>query len=116
MIERDVEKPVVEKESVKALMECMKLQIKKANDYQNPNSTVKQAMYYPHGIQSIYDMMNTKMLRLKSLMDAAENGVEPNNESLEDSCLDLINYSSFFVSWLRKKIDGQDLTRNIFNK
>ena len=29
---------------------------------------------------------------------------------------DLINYASFAVAWLRGKMDGQDPTRDIFNK
>jgi hypothetical protein len=34
-----------EKESIKVLQECAALQIKKSNDYQNPNSRIKQADY-----------------------------------------------------------------------
>ena len=51
------------KESIKVLDECKELQLKKAQDYQNPNSNIKQADYYPNGCSSILDIMNTKMLR-----------------------------------------------------
>jgi len=41
---------------------------------------------------------------------------DPNFESLEDSAKDLINYSSFFVSYCRKGIKGQDSTKDVFNR
>ena len=33
----------IDKESLKVLKECAELQIKKSNDYQNPNSRIKEA-------------------------------------------------------------------------
>jgi hypothetical protein len=105
-----------ERESVKALRECIELQNQKANDYQNPNSTVRQADYYPRGLESINDVVNAKMLRVKSLMEAVKYSTDaaPNFESLEDSYKDLINYASFAVAWIRNGIDGQK-TNNWFN-
>lgn len=103
--------------SAKVLAECADLQMRKANDYQNPNSTVRQADYYPNGVQSIHDVMHGKMLRMKSVMEAMRSeGYSPNFESLEDSAKDLINYASFFVAYLRNGIDGQDGTRDLFNR
>jgi hypothetical protein len=92
-------------ESVKVLQECADLQLKKSNDYQNPNSKVKQAMHYRRGVDTIYDIMHGKMLRIQSLLEAKTDN--PNFESLEDSFKDLINYGSFAVSYLRGKMDGQ---------
>lgn len=92
-------------ESVKVLNECAELQLKKSNDYQNPNSKVKQAMHYRRGVDTIYDIMHGKMLRIQSLLEAKTDN--PNFESLEDSFKDLINYGSFAVSYLRGKMDGQ---------
>jgi hypothetical protein len=40
----------------------------------------------------------------------------PNFESLEDSAKDLINYSSFAVSFIRGGIDGQDPKRDFLNR
>ena len=95
--------------SVDVLQECLQLQLKKANDYQNPNSTVQQADYYPNGIITIHDIMHAKMLRMKSVMDAMQSDdYTPNFESLEDSAKDLINYSSFFVAYCRQGIKGQE--------
>jgi len=45
-----------------------------------------------------------------------EFGQDPNFESLEDSAKDAINYLSFFVSYSRKKIDGQSEERDFLNR
>lgn len=104
-------------ESVKVLHECAELQLKKSRDYQNPNSTVSQADYYPNGITTIHDIMHAKMLRMKSVMEAMQSDdYSPNFESLEDSAKDLINYTSFFVSYLRGGINGQIVGNDCFNR
>lgn len=107
-----------ERESVNVLLECIELQTKKGQDYQSQASPIKQADYYLNGVDTIYDIMWAKMLRLKSLQEQAKYGKTnlPNFESLEDSAKDLINYASFYVSWLRKKMDGQDETNDMFNR
>lgn len=98
--------------------EAIKIINKKSNTYQNQNSTVKQADYYPHGCITLYDLMNTKILRIKSILDTIESDEKyiPDFESLEDSCIDLINYTVFFIAYTRKLINGQDINKNIFNK
>lgn len=108
----------MEKESIRVLRECIELQNKKANDYQNPNSRVKQSDYYQRGINTIVDICWAKMLRIISVLEALENDTEykENFEGISDSFLDLINYCSFGVAWLRGKIEGQDSTKDIFNK
>lgn len=104
-------------ESVLVLEECVELQLKKSRDYQNPNSTVKQADYYPNGIVTIHDIMHAKMLRMKSVMEAMQaGGYDPNFESLEDSAKDLINYASFFVAYCRNGIVGQHPDKDVFNR
>lgn len=104
-------------ESVNVLEECVELQLKKSRDYQNPNSTVKQADYYPNGIVTIHDIMHAKMLRMKSVMEAMQSSdYDPNFESLEDSAKDLINYASFFVAYCRNGIDGQHPAKDAFNR
>ena len=89
---------------IRVLNECIELMQKKAADYNNPNSRIKQAMYYPDGIKTINDIIWAKMLRLRSL---CESGSAPKNESLEDTYKDMINYCSFAAAWLRGEIDGQ---------
>ena len=106
------------KESIKVLHECADLQLKKANDYQNPNSRIKQADYYPRGVATILDIVYAKVLRMQSVLEAMENDsdYEPNFESLEDSSKDLINYSSFMAAYIRGGIDGQSEDRDFLNR
>lgn len=106
------------KESINVLQEAAAIQNKKSNDYQNPESCIVQSDYYPRGCSTILDLMNGKMLRMFSVMEAMESdkNYKPNFESLEDSAIDLINYSSFFVSYMRGKMEGQDTSRNFINK
>jgi hypothetical protein len=105
-------KSASERESVNVLIECIDLQNRKSRDYQNPNSSIKQAHHYRRGIDTIHDMIDQKLKRAQSLI---ESGAVPNNESLEDTYKDMINYCSFAVSYLRGKMDGQDPTRDAFN-
>lgn len=105
--------PKEEKTSIKVLRECIELQLKKSNDYQNPNSNVVQSMHYRRGIDTIHDMIWQKLLRAQSILESKS---EPNHESLEDTYKDIVNYCSFAVAYLRGEIDGQDPKRNIFNE
>ena len=102
-----------ERESVKVLQECIDLQIRKSQDYQNPNSNVKQAMHYRRGVDSIHDTMHGKMLRAQSLLESGETA---NFESLEDTYKDLINYASFAVSYIRGKMEGQNPDLDYLNR
>jgi len=56
------------------------------------------------------------MYRAQSLLESAEGAANPNYESIEDTYMDLINYASFAVEYLRGKMDGQDPTRDMFNR
>lgn len=104
-------------ESIKILNECIELQIKKGADYQADASSVKQADYYPRGVATILDIILAKYLRLKSVIEKYEAcGGSPNNESIEDSAKDLINYASFLAAYCRCGISGQDLDRDILNR
>ena len=106
------------KESLKFLQRCAEIQDKKSNDYQNPNSRVKQADYYPRGCATLLDTMYAKVLRMQSVLEAMEHdpNYEQNFESLEDSCVDLANYASFFAAYINQGIEGQDGTRDMLNR
>lgn len=106
------------KESIKVLNECAELQLRKSNDYQNPNSIVRQADYYPRGLSTILDIIHAKTLRMRSVLEAMEmdENYEPNFESLDDSARDLINYASFFAAYARGGIDGQHPDRDMLNR
>ncbi len=101
------------KESLRVLQECAELQQKKSHDYQNDESSVVQAMHYRRGVDTIHDTIIGKMHRATSLLESKGN---PNFESLEDTYKDMINYCSFAVSYMRGKMEGQDTTRDMFNK
>ena len=103
----------MQKESIIVLHECAQLQSKKSEDYQNPNSNVKQADHYRRGVDSIHDTMHGKMLRAQSLL---ESGNTANFESLEDTYKDLINYASFAVSYIRGKMEGQNPDLDFLNR
>jgi len=105
----------MEKPSVDVLRECIELQLKKSQDYQNPNSNVVQAMHYRRGVDTIHDIMQGKMYRAQSLLESGRADAA-NFESLEDTYKDLINYASFAVAWIRGGIEGQDPTRDMFNR
>lgn len=106
------------RESVKVLQECIDLQTKKANDYQNPNSKVRQADYYPNGVMTLLDINHAKMLRMQSVIAAMQYDptYTPNFESLEDSAKDMINYCSFIVSYCRGAMDGQNPDNDFLNR
>ena len=101
------------KESLKVLQECAELQQKKSQDYQSQESTVLQAMHYRRGVDTIHDILIGKLQRATSLI---ESGQAPNFESLEDTYKDMINYASFAVSYMRGKMEGQDPSRDMFNR
>ena len=101
------------KESLRVLQECAELQTKKSQDYQSSESTVVQAMPYRRGIDTIHDIILGKMMRATSLLESTD---EPNFESIEDTYKDMINYCSFAVAYARGKMEGQDPTRDMFNK
>lgn len=106
------------KPSLQVLKECAEIQSKKAQDYQNDASSVQQADYYVNGIQTIYDIMHGKMLRMKSIQETMLNNEDfnPNHESLRDSVVDLINYATFYAAYLDGGVPGQDGTRDVFNR
>lgn len=106
-------------EPMRILQECIDLMGKKAHDYQNPNSSVKQAMYYRHGVGTLMDIIEAKFLRLVSLIETyeADPGVAPKNESIEDSFKDMANYCAIAAAYCRGKIAGQDdANRDILNR
>lgn len=102
--------------SANILLEAAELQERKGQDYQNPLSRVRQADHYPRGVNTIIDTMNGKMLRMYSVLETMEAGGKVNFESVEDSAIDLINYASFLVAYMRGQVDGQDHGRDIFNR
>jgi hypothetical protein len=104
------------RKSANILLEAAELQERKGQDYQNPLSRVRQADHYPRGVYTILDTINGKMLRMYSVLETMEQGGNVNFESVEDSAIDMINYASFLVAYMRGDIDGQEMGKDIFNR
>ena len=104
------------RKSATILLEAADLQERKGKDYQNPLSRVRQADHYPRGVYTILDTINGKMLRMYSVLETMEQGGNINFESVEDSAIDMINYASFLVAYMRGDIDGQEANKDIFNR
>lgn len=85
------------------LIRAAELLDKKSEDYNGTvNADPARADYFPYGVQSYLHMLHTKFKRLESVCLRAD-GQPPNFESAADSCLDLINYSAFFASFLEQE-------------
>ncbi len=84
------------------LKEAAKLKVAKSKDYQGGKWS--ESDYFPFGDTSYIHMMWTKMLRIRSV---AEDRRDVNFESLEDSLLDMINYSAMYIAYLRSKGSGE---------
>lgn len=108
----------MDKESIKIINEAIALQLRKSDDYQNKESWIKQADYYPRGVLSILDIVYAKVLRMYSVVEAMEKdpNYEQNFESIEDSCKDLINYASFIGAYARGGIEGQKPNKDFLNR
>lgn len=80
--------------------EVTELAIKKSKDYNNGNSMPKsRANYFPFGLLSYAQMLHIKSQRLNSLV---QQDTIPNNESVRDTLLDMINYATFAVEAIDK--------------
>lgn len=112
----EVKDKTIEREAIRVFEECVTLIQRKSEDYNSDVSSVQPADYFPFGIDSFYQMILTKVFRIKSVIDKARNSESTNFESLEDSLKDNAVYSSMAVEWLRKKTKGQNLENDMFNK
>lgn len=80
--------------------EVTEIAIKKSQDYNNGNSQpTSRAVYFPFGLLSYAQMLHIKSQRLNSL---AQQDKLPNNESIRDTLLDMINYAAFAVEAIDK--------------
>ena len=81
---------------VKYLAKAGLIQLKKSEDYNNGQNSIKS--YFPFGLMSYSQMIHTKSQRLISLA-VAEKQDNPNFESVTDTALDLINYATFLAEY-----------------
>lgn len=103
----DEDKPALIKTKVVSLddiptayIEATELCMKKSQDYNNGNTAPQsRANYFPFGLISYAQMLHTKTQRLNSL---AQQTKTPNNESVRDTLLDMINYANFAIEAIDK--------------
>ena len=88
------------------LKEAADLKIRKSQDYQN--GIWKEKDYFPFGSKSYIHMMWTKMLRIRSVAEKENT----NFESLEDSLLDMINYSAMYIAFLRDSGESSQIVND----
>ena len=80
--------------------EVTEIAIKKSQDYNNGNGQpTSRAVYFPFGLLSYAQMLHIKSQRLNSL---AQQDKAPNNESVRDTLLDMINYAAFAIEAIDK--------------
>lgn len=102
--------------SANVLLEAAEIQNRKGQDYNGAETSVQQADYYTYGVYSLLDTVHAKYLRMMSVLEQMEKGGKENFESVEDSAIDLINYASFIVAYVRGEVPGQDGSKDIFGK
>jgi hypothetical protein len=61
--------------------------------------------YFPYDDMSYMQMIYVKTKRLVNLADQNRMGTEPNNESIEDNIIDLINYASYYWEFRKGVLD-----------
>jgi|TARA_X000001382_G_scaffold120797_1_gene102617 hypothetical protein len=95
-------------DAIQVLDQCKELMKKKGKDYQG--GSVCDEDYYPHGWKSFDTMLNTKVLRFRSVMEQQGN---VNFDTAEDCLIDLINYSARAIVYINrhntKESDESDL-------
>jgi len=91
----------IERYYLEAIYKAHKIKTMKAEDYNS--GRVLRTDYYLYGEKSILNEIWKKILRLVSLYDTGEN---PNNESIEDNLLDLMNYCADLYSYIKWKENG----------
>lgn len=91
-----------------AVAEAQLLVLRKSEDYNGDPLTDRESarqrdVYFPFGAPSYAHMIHTKSQRLVQLVKNDLDGKAPNFEGARDSCLDLINYASFFVERMNRE-------------
>jgi hypothetical protein len=92
------ELPEIEKYYLDVIRQAVETKMKKYHDYDA--NGIEREMYYIFGNASLLNELWKKLLRLLSLTNTDE-PVEC--ESVEDTLIDIINYSADFCSYLRIK-------------
>lgn len=84
------------KKYLEAIQKAVAIKRRKNKDYNSGG--VNKFDYNLHGSQTCLDDIYKKVLRLRSLVDS---GKAPENESIEDNLLDIVNYAADFYAYLQ---------------
>lgn len=86
------------------LKDAAALKERKSADYQGSQFTEED--YFPYGHQSYIQMLHTKYLRMRSVVEQENT----NFESLEDTLIDMISYAAMYAAWIsNQKINTPDI-------
>jgi NTP pyrophosphatase (non-canonical NTP hydrolase) len=85
--------------------EITELRALKGADYNNVPGG--RDAYFPFGHHSYAHMLNTKVLRLMSLIQSMGEGKKANFEGLRDTARDLVNYGAFYCEWMDRQSEVQ---------
>jgi hypothetical protein len=80
--------------------ECLELYKRKNHDYSNKGKSAFDKAYEKMGAQSLWLRLNDKFTRFESLL-FSEDGPLVTDEKIEDTLLDLINYSAMGLAKLK---------------
>lgn len=80
-------------------LRLQRLRTEKGQDYNNVPGG--RDAYFPFGHASYAHMVNTKTLRMLSLIGAMQAGKKPNFEGLLDTVEDLVNYATYYAEAMR---------------
>ena len=95
--DEEIEREPMKVTAETVLKDALELKKQKSKDYQGDQWTEED--YFPFGHQSFVHMLWTKMLRIRSVAEKNDT----NFESLEDSLLDMINYSAMYAAWVENQ-------------
>jgi hypothetical protein len=101
----DLDKARMFDELSPVFQEITRLRAAKGADYNNVPGG--RDAYFPFGHQSYAHMLNTKSLRVMSLVNAQATGQAPNFEGIRDSLRDLVNYGAFYAEWVDRQAPQQ---------
>lgn len=102
--------------ALEVLEDAKSTMIKKADDYNFPESRVKSADYYPRGLDDLEHMLRIKMLRIMSILDKMKAGNDVEFESLGGTLEDLIVFSAMMIEFSEGKMDGQSQDQDLFGR
>lgn len=82
-----------------------------ANPFENFDRSNAVAVWFPDSYKSFAVLIGTKLARLGSLLIT---GKTPNNESIDDTFLDLVTYCAlFYAYWKDKQIKRAELVSQV---